>query len=256
MSARPALCIDSAAAVACVGVVGPRGALAERWLRQKKAHAEQMYGAIEQVLADAGCGLRDLAAVVVGLGPGSFIGVRVAVATAKGLALGAGTPLIGVSSLAALALSPCRGGRMGVAVDAKKGQVYAGIYDVADAAAEDSAGALAPLATVVDARAIDPEPCARLLVEHAPIDLLVGDGSSRYAEAFTVVAEIPRLLVEPQPAALYALAAARLAADDFDDPSALKPVYARRSEAEEKRFGATVRRSFPDSRYPRGRTPV
>jgi len=230
MSERPLLCIESATAVASVGVAGPAGVLASRWLREKGAHAEQMYAAIERVLAEAGCGLRELAAIAVGLGPGSFIGVRIAVATAKGLALGAGLPLIGVSSLAALALSAGRSGRIAVAVDAKKGQVYAGIYDV-------TAADRAP-ATVIEACALDPAPCAQLLAGRGPIAALVGDGSARYAEAFAPVVAIPRLLVEPQPAALYALAADRLAGCDFDDLAALKPVYARRSEAEEKRLAA------------------
>lgn len=238
MSERPLLCIESATGVASLGVVGRSGVLASRWLRERAAHAEGMYGAIEQLLAESGCRLRELAAIAVGLGPGSFIGVRVAVATAKGLALGAGVPLIGVSSLAALALSAARPGRIGVAIDAKKGQVYCGVYDVPGATASDLASEVGAPTVVVEACAIDPAPCAQLLLERGPIALLVGDGATRYADAMASIAAIPRAVIEPQPAALYALAAARLAASDFDDEALLKPIYARRSEAEEKRLAS------------------
>lgn len=73
--------------------------------------AERLMPMLEELLAEAGTGWRDLAAIGVGTGPGSFTGVRIAVAAARGLALGLGIPAIGVTAFEAAAegvARPCR----------------------------------------------------------------------------------------------------------------------------------------------------
>jgi tRNA threonylcarbamoyl adenosine modification protein YeaZ len=83
--------------------------------------AERLMPMLEEVLAEGGAGWRDLAALGVGTGPGNFTGVRIAVAAARGLALGLGVPAIGVTVFEALAW-----GREAVLVaqDARLGQAY------------------------------------------------------------------------------------------------------------------------------------
>ena len=87
-----------------------------------KGQAERLLPLLEEVLAEAGLRWADLAALVVGTGPGNFTGVRIAVAAARGLALGLGIPAIGVTRLEALAHGLPR--PVTVIEDARRGEVY------------------------------------------------------------------------------------------------------------------------------------
>ena len=225
------LCVDSAQGVASLGLVCERKVLAKRQLANKRDHAERIIDEIQKVLDQAGHKLRDCAAIVTGLGPGSFIGVRIGLATIKGLAFGANIPVIGVSSSAALALSAQQQGRVAVAIDAKKGQVYASAHVVnAELNLQHELAAPQPLA---------PDKAQQLFASIGAFDLVTGDGFVRYADIFS-----PLLTATPRPQsvnkgieviALATLAQARLANRDFCDLDTLAPHYARRSEAEIKR---------------------
>lgn len=95
-------------------------------------HSSVLPQLIEEMLGRAGRAPRDLAAVVVGRGPGSFTGLRISLATAKGLCYAAGVPLVGASSLAAMALAAAPEVPIGTllvpCLDARKGEVYAGFF--------------------------------------------------------------------------------------------------------------------------------
>ncbi len=97
-----------------------------------RRHAnERLTLACQDVLSEAGLSMGDVDEVLVGRGPGSFTGVRIAVATAKGLSCGLGVPLRGGSTLDACAWRAwARGhrGKVAVALDAMRGEVYPGIY--------------------------------------------------------------------------------------------------------------------------------
>ncbi len=82
---------------------------------------------LEEMLAEAGLGWRDLACLGVGTGPGNFTGVRISVAAARGLALGLGVPAVGVTALEALAYG--RQGPRLVTLDARRDAVYAQVFD-------------------------------------------------------------------------------------------------------------------------------
>ena len=99
-------------------------------LCRRQANVE-LVGSVREALTKAGCGMSDVDAVLVGRGPGSFTGVRIGVATAKGIACGAGLPLFGASALDAMAWSAWKNGirgKLAVAGDAMRGEVYPGIY--------------------------------------------------------------------------------------------------------------------------------
>ena len=87
-----------------------------------KGQAERLMVLLEEMLAEAGIGWSDLAAIGVGTGPGNFTGVRISVAAARGLALGLGIPAVGVTALEAAAFGAKRPVR--VVIDARRDEVY------------------------------------------------------------------------------------------------------------------------------------
>jgi tRNA threonylcarbamoyladenosine biosynthesis protein TsaB len=94
-----------------------------------RGHAEVLIGLLDDVLREAGAGYPDIAKIAVVVGPGSFTGLRVGVAAAKGLALALAKPLVGLSSLEILAEPHWGGeGRVLAVSDAKRGEVYAALY--------------------------------------------------------------------------------------------------------------------------------
>lgn len=94
-----------------------------------RGHAEVLMGLVADTLAAAGATYADLGRIAVVVGPGSFTGLRVGVAAAKGLALALAIPVVGVASLEALAEPHWHGATSVLAVtDAKRGEVYAALY--------------------------------------------------------------------------------------------------------------------------------
>jgi len=99
-------------------------------LEEGLKHASGLVPAIDRALSEAGVGRTELGGVIVGAGPGSFTGVRIAAATAKGLVAGLGVPLFAVSSLAAAAGTvPGDGDRLAL-FDARSGRIYGAGYHV------------------------------------------------------------------------------------------------------------------------------
>lgn len=114
-------------------------------------HAEHLMPMLAEVMARAGLAFADLDRIAVSVGPGSFTGVRVGVAAARGLALAAGKPVVGMTSLAVIAhraahlLGDERGQRpLVVATDARRGLVYAQVFDQALLAGGEPALVSAP----------------------------------------------------------------------------------------------------------------
>ena len=101
------------------------------WLKSEameKGQAERLMPLISDLLAEAGVVLTEVTAIAVGTGPGNFTGVRIAVAAARGLALGLGVPTIGVTRLEALAYGLPR--PVTVIEDARRGEVYVQRFEV------------------------------------------------------------------------------------------------------------------------------
>jgi tRNA threonylcarbamoyladenosine biosynthesis protein TsaB len=108
------LAIETATEEGVVALGRPNGALVarDRW-RAGHAHGERLLASIEKVLAEADASLDEVGAIVVGIGPGSFTGLRVGLAVAKGLAFGLGITVVGIETPVALAaaLEAGTGGR-------------------------------------------------------------------------------------------------------------------------------------------------
>ncbi len=107
-----------------------RGLLAEYAEDVGREHAARVVPELQRLLDRARLTPADVAGIGVGIGPGSYTGVRVGVATARGLARAWGVPLGGASTLAGIALRALRAGEAGVAViDARRGNVYAAAFE-------------------------------------------------------------------------------------------------------------------------------
>jgi tRNA threonylcarbamoyladenosine biosynthesis protein TsaB len=123
------LAIDSALEIASAAVAAPGALLAARSLAGERS-ADRLLALLDAALAESRLRLADLAAIAVARGPGSFTGVRIALATALGLHQATGLPLVAASTLELLARqAPETARRVGVAVDALRGEWYAQIFE-------------------------------------------------------------------------------------------------------------------------------
>lgn len=150
------LAFDSAQA-ACSAAVWRDGAVAaRRAARMERGHAEALMPMVVATLADAGIGFAALDAVAVTVGPGSYTGIRVGLAAGKGIALARGIPLIGVTTLEAVARAagPERAGApVYVALETKRADLYVQAFD-ATLRPLGPAAAIAPEAACVPAGAL------------------------------------------------------------------------------------------------------
>ncbi|WP_242799032.1 tRNA (adenosine(37)-N6)-threonylcarbamoyltransferase complex dimerization subunit type 1 TsaB [Aeromonas hydrophila] len=106
-----------------------------RWEEAPRDHTRKILPMVQAVLDDAGITLDELDAIAFGRGPGSFTGVRIGIGVAQGLAFGAGVPLIGISTLAAMAQGAHRlddAEQVLTAIDARMNEVYFGHYELID----------------------------------------------------------------------------------------------------------------------------
>jgi tRNA threonylcarbamoyl adenosine modification protein YeaZ len=184
--------------------------VAERRTVDARAHGEKLAPQIAATLDEAGVRPRDLGAIVAGVGPGPYTGLRVGLATAVSMGQALGIPTYGVCSLDGLgrAAGP---GRVLVATDARRREVYYAVYldGVREMGPEVAKPAEVAAATAADR-------CA-------------GEGALKYAEIFGLPVE--EHLLYPPGAALVALAAPRIRAAAPSEP--LTPLYLRRPDAVE-----------------------
>jgi tRNA threonylcarbamoyladenosine biosynthesis protein TsaB len=126
------LAIDTSTPVASVaithGTMVDGCVLASFSWRGAVSHSSRLLTVIETVMTEARMTFPQLAGLAVGLGPGSFTGLRIAMATVKGLAMATGLPLYGVSSLDCLAAAVVGERQVCAALDARKKEIYAGRY--------------------------------------------------------------------------------------------------------------------------------
>lgn len=202
---------------------------------RREANA-RLLDSVASLLDAHGFAPRDLGEIVVGVGPGSFTGVRIGVASAKGLAHGLGVPLYGVSTLDAVAWRLAdREAVIAVVADAMRGEVYPALFRASGGAVE----------RLTPDRVMRP---AQAAAEFADTDgplLLTGDGLAKYAAVFAEAlgdrfhpAEEP--LWTPSGAGLLAAYQAALIAGALGDgdPGLVLPVYTRMSDAEENERAA------------------
>lgn len=123
------LSLDTSTVRGSAALLEGKEVLAELRLASLQTHAARLLKSIEFLLGCAGWNLREIGLVSAGLGPGSFTGIRIGLSTAIGLAQTLRVPFAGISGLDALAHQHAYlGGRIGVMMDAQRGQVYYAEY--------------------------------------------------------------------------------------------------------------------------------
>jgi len=120
------LAFDTSVAHCAAALLSGERVVAAQHEAMAKGQAERLLPLLAEVLAEGGVGWRDLTALAVGVGPGNFTGVRIAVAAARGLALALQVPAIGVSALEAAAHGLPR--PLAVVEDARRGEVYLQVF--------------------------------------------------------------------------------------------------------------------------------
>ena len=210
-----------------VALVAADRCLAEFSLQTGETHSRRLLAGVDWLLKETGIGWPHVDAVAVSLGPGSFTGLRIGLATAKGLVMAGGGKLIGVATLDGLAaqLFAADGILICPVLDARKKEVYYGFYRC------DSQGIpkLQEEYLVTSPEAL----CARI---QEPV-VLLGDGAALYAHLFRekladFVMLPPAGLYFPRAAAIGLLAQDKWRNNEFLDPAGAEPIYIRPSEAE------------------------
>lgn len=157
--------IDTSAAQCAVALVGSgdpaNGAVVQRQAMDR-GHAEHLFPMIEAILGRAGIGFEGLSRIAVCTGPGSFTGVRIGVAAARGIALGRGIPVIGVSRFEALAAEA--GGPVAICLSGRGGMIYLQAFGA------DGAALAAPaMTTEPELAAALPPGCTRFAGDAVPM---------------------------------------------------------------------------------------
>ena len=225
------LAFETSAKAASVALTENGKLLGESYQNTGLTHSQTLMVMAEDLLKQCGKTVSDLTAVAVAEGPGSFTGVRIGVAAAKGLAWGGELPCYGVSTLEAMAVSlGIWEGYVCACMDARRNQVYNALFlvnnGVLERVTEDRAIALADL---------------KEELEHidGPI-FLVGDGSNLTHK--TLGAEIPNLILPPEhrlhqrAIGVALLAEQKQLSGETGDGNSLSPNYLRLSQAERERL--------------------
>ncbi|MBV8053897.1 MAG: tRNA (adenosine(37)-N6)-threonylcarbamoyltransferase complex dimerization subunit type 1 TsaB [Deltaproteobacteria bacterium] len=214
--------IDTGGPIGSFGIVAD-GRLATAATRSSPYHGFELPSIVDEVLETAGACLNDLTAIAVAIGPGSFTGLRVGLSYAKGIAAARKISIVGVSSLDALVLCVGSGLPEGASVypviDARKGEVYTGLYRFIAGALEKTSGDL-----VIS--------LAHLIAGLADGAVFVGDAMAQ--QAYSMARANGRWAVLSENAGLYlrgsfvaAIGAAKKARKETDVIATLEPLYLR-----------------------------
>jgi tRNA threonylcarbamoyladenosine biosynthesis protein TsaB len=223
------LAVETSTLTGAVALLEAGSVVAESRVSVAVTHGERLMAAIDGVLRAARWDLSDVEAFAVALGPGSFTGLRIGLSTVKGLAFATGKPVVGVPTLDALAWAlPFCAYPVCPVLDAKKNEVYAGLYRTLEGRLE-----------VLEApRAVSPATLAEELRAGTEGPLVfVGDAVAPFA---TVLTEIlgtrarlaPADLRLPSAVTVGELGGWALSRGETADPASLVPRYLRPSEAE------------------------
>lgn len=230
------LALDTATSACTVAVVDGPSVLAELTLQVPRAHSTRLMPLVAQAIAESGIKKTEIEAFAVGVGPGSFTGLRIGLATVKGLAFALQKPCVPVSTLAATAYGT--GAQIGLVVplfDAKRDRIYTAVYAASDSDPATWVEVHPPALLPVDELAETIRSLRAGLRHTWQFVTLAGDAAAQHAErlglgdALRLPAAGARL---PRASAVAALGISQLERGGAVEPDALAPEYLRKSEAE------------------------
>ncbi len=225
------LALESSATAASVALCEGERLIAHSFRDTGLTHSQTLLPMTEELLAHCGLSVSDLDLIAVAAGPGSFTGLRIGVATAKGLAWAAELPCAGCSTLEAMAWNLAGfEGELCCAMDARRHQIYNARFRVEDGR----------LSRLTEDRAVSLEDLVEELRGTETTQIVLGDGAQLCYDALTA-AGIPARLAPPNLRQQTAWGVARegleLARKGLTVPPAqLVPVYHRLSQAERERL--------------------
>lgn len=218
------LAVDTATESCSVAIVEGSVLRAEITSVSRKTHSRRLMEMIQAVLETAGMDLADMDGFVAARGPGSFTGLRIGVATIKGLCEATGKPLVGVSNLDALARqAPTRTSEVWAWIDARRGEVYCCRYGY------ESDG----LKKLTPEDALTPSEALSYLDGPA---VFIGNGAVLHRQMIKEALDDRAIFAPPEAHILRASTLAfmgleRLARNEWDDPVRFVPHYIRKSDA-------------------------
>lgn len=224
------LAVDTSTTSCSVALLSGGRLLSERTITDGKTHSIHLMPLIHELLEGCRWVVADLDAMAVTRGPGTFTGLRIGISTVKGLAAAVRVPVVGISSLAALAFPHLGQNRAVVPlIDARRGEVYYARYSGDMRATEP----LGPIAVAAPEAVADEAPDGALLI---------GSGARLYRDLFR--SRCPRVQVGDnaqhviRAASVGRLALARTVMPDRDCAAALVPDYIRKSDAQIQMSGS------------------
>ncbi len=218
------LAIDTSSLVLSCAAAEKDRLIAEWTVQRRLTHSEQLIPHMDEMLREAGIEKKDITAMACAIGPGSFTGLRIGLATAKMAARIWGVPLIGVDTLEGLAWNMAGAQAFILPLeDAQRGNVYAALYGAYNEMWLEAKAEAAPIDKVIEAA-----------LRHGGPIIAAGEAADMYKEKLTAAGI---LLAPPQNrccrAGSIAMAAyAKWEKGEVSDPMTLVPNYIRRSEAE------------------------
>ncbi len=237
------LAIDSSGLTASVAVVEDSRTIAEYTVDHKKTHSQTLLPMIDEVAKMTELELSDIDAIAVSGGPGSFTGLRIGSATAKGLGLALDKPLIHVPTVDGLAYQVYGCGDIICPImDARRNQVYTGIYTFsARAGKKEGTREVEPVFQVLRMQmAIAVEDLIRRLNNYNRPVVFLGDGVPVYREMLSAGLEVPysfapSYMNRQRAAVIGALGIRYYKAGKYETAMEHQPEYLRQSQAERER---------------------
>ena len=230
--------IDSSGMVATVAVVEDTQMLAEYTINYKKTHSQTLLPMLDEVAKMIELDLNTIDAIAVAAGPGSFTGLRIGSATAKGLGLALKKPLVSVPTLEGIAYNFCGSEKVICPMmDARRSQVYTGIYEFQENT----------LKVLEDQMAVPVEEVLEKLNQTGREVILAGDGVPVYLELIEKNLKVPYLLapahLNRQRAGAVAVLGIQYAKEGkLESAMEHQPDYLRLSQAERERAQKQARK--------------
>lgn len=220
------LSIETSTMLGGIAIVDDNGLISEIRLNVSVEHSERLVPEIENLLKSSGLSIHEIDAFAVSAGPGSFTGLRVGMATVKGLSIASGKPVVAVSTLEAMAWNfPYSEYPVCPVLDARRNQVFTALYRWKD-------GDFMTLKEPSVVGRVEFVELIRSIVNNESV-ILTGNGYNFYLGIDQFLIPPGHQLV-PSPANVGFLGLRLAKEQKFSDPLRLTPLYLRRSQAEER----------------------